>query len=198
MGWHPIASSTCNAPATAASGCCSTPATCNGWIANASARVSVPEINGHDLGAVRAIAPGPAGGLWLASETGLWRFETSTPQIHRDARARPGDDQPDPRPARRRVRHLVDRCRRRLVASRPRRHAAHRSALRHARGCRPPGYRKPAAGPHQPIVDRHPPRRLPVRPRTPAGGGTPRSRCRRSAKPRQQSRHHAGPGPRRA
>jgi len=51
--------------------------------------VSVPEINGHDLGAVRAIAPGPAGGLWLASETGLWRFETSTPQIHRDARLGP-------------------------------------------------------------------------------------------------------------
>jgi ligand-binding sensor domain-containing protein/signal transduction histidine kinase len=60
------------------------------WLDRAAQRaVSVPEINAHDLGAVRAIAPGPAGGLWLASETGLWRFEAGRSQLLRDNRLGP-------------------------------------------------------------------------------------------------------------
>lgn len=60
------------------------------WLdAEARRAVSVPELDAHDLGAVRAIAPGPAGGLWLASETGLWRYEIGQSQRLRDERLGP-------------------------------------------------------------------------------------------------------------
>ncbi|HWT16044.1 MAG TPA: two-component regulator propeller domain-containing protein, partial [Patescibacteria group bacterium] len=60
------------------------------WLDRTAKRaVAVPEISAHDLGAVRALAPGPAGGLWLASETGLWRFEAGKPQLFRDDRLGP-------------------------------------------------------------------------------------------------------------
>ncbi|MBL0029800.1 MAG: PAS domain-containing protein [Rhodanobacteraceae bacterium] len=60
------------------------------WLDRVSQRaVTLPEINAHDLGAVRAIGAGPAGGLWLASETGLWRFEAGMPKLFRDTRLGP-------------------------------------------------------------------------------------------------------------
>jgi len=51
--------------------------------------VSLPEMDPHDLGAVRAIAAGTAGGLWLASETGLWRFEIGRTKLVRELRLGP-------------------------------------------------------------------------------------------------------------
>ncbi|MBK7042746.1 MAG: hypothetical protein IPH50_03020 [Rhodanobacteraceae bacterium] len=57
------------------------------WLDRVSQRaVTVPEINLRDLGVVRAIGAGPAGGLWLASEKGLWRLEAGKPQVFRDTR----------------------------------------------------------------------------------------------------------------
>jgi signal transduction histidine kinase/ligand-binding sensor domain-containing protein len=51
--------------------------------------VTMPEMDPHDLGSVRAMGPGTAGGLWLASETGLWRFETGHTKLIRDPRLGP-------------------------------------------------------------------------------------------------------------
>jgi signal transduction histidine kinase/ligand-binding sensor domain-containing protein len=60
------------------------------WLDLARARaVNLAEIDPHDLGAVRALAPGPAGGLWLASETGLWRLEVGRPRLERESRLGP-------------------------------------------------------------------------------------------------------------
>ena len=56
---------------------------------DAGRAVLLPEMDPHDLGAVRAIGMAGAGGLWLASETGLWRYESGRGKLIRDARIGP-------------------------------------------------------------------------------------------------------------
>ena len=164
------------------------------WLDRVSQRaVTLPEINAHDLGAVRAIGAGPAGGLWLASETGLWRFEAGMPKLFRDTRLGPVTTS--------QTRVLLEDGSGTLWVGageglwRLARDGTRRITLPFATpedADRPVG--KSAARPHQPAVDRYAPRRLPLRPRPPGGDRTPRPRSGRPPESRQQPRDDAGAG----
>ncbi len=60
------------------------------WLDLATGRASsTPQIDPYHLGAVRAIGAAGPDGLWLAAETGLWRYSSGHAQLLRDARLGP-------------------------------------------------------------------------------------------------------------
>lgn len=60
------------------------------WLdADAKRARSLPSIHNQRIGAVRALGAGPASGLWLAADTGLWRFEVGRQVLTLDPRLAP-------------------------------------------------------------------------------------------------------------